>query len=221
VIQLSYVNAFPSIWEYHNAFQLGSIPWEAVLGPQCPICGGRADFRPIPPYQRLAATLIPYRREWIEVARFQCRSTGRTFSLLPCQLVPYHRYTVDSMLVALLLAAELRTPGGSGLTRAATALPADAGVSPWLLCCWLRLAVRGLRRAHAVLRQGHDLSDVRSGTDREGQLTEITRYVAAFAQRGRGPPGPRAVGRLLKHYQHRSGHFLLGTASQQRGSQCA
>ena len=141
--------------------------------------------------------------------------------MLPCQLVPYHHFTVDSILLALLLAADLRAPGGSGLSRAAAALPAEAGLSHWLLCRWLRLALRGLRRAHAVLAQGHDLDGVRSGRGIVDQLTEVTLYVGAFCQRGRGPPGSRAVGRLLKHYQHRSGHFLLGIPSQQRGSGCA
>lgn len=192
-----------------------------MIGPICPVCGGAPDFREIAPYDRQVATLLPPMQGRVEIARFQCRSTGRTFSLLPCQLVPYHRFTVDSILVALLLAAELGDEGRSGLARAAAAWSADAGLSHWQLSCWLRLAVRGLRRAHAVLAQGHDLGAVRSGDDVVGRLVELTQYVSAFARPPRGPPGRQAVLRLLKHHQPRSSHFLLGTPSQQRGSRCA
>ncbi len=220
LVQLTYVNGFDSIWEYVTAFEQQTISWEAAVGPRCPICGGAADYAPIPAYVRGVATLWPCREGHVWIARFRCRKTGRTFSLLPCQLVPYHRYTVDSILGALLLAAQLQGPRRAGLSRSPGELPPDSTVCRWLLFRWLHVAVRGLRRAHAVLAQGRELGAVRSGDEVADQLIEVAVYVGAFAPCGRGPPSLRAVRRLLAHYQHRSQatHFLLGTPSQQRGA---
>jgi hypothetical protein len=136
--------------------------------------------------------------------------------MLPCQLVPFHRYTVDSILVALLLASELSKPNQPGFFRAVDELPPDAPLSSWQLKRWLTLVVRGLRRAHSTLGYERDLSQVRSGTTVVEQLSEVVAYVGVFQERDRGPPGACAVGRLLRHYQHRSSHFLLGSPSQER-----
>lgn len=216
-IQHLYANGFASVWEYACAQARGEIPWTTIIGACCPVCGRVGDYREIQGYRRGVATLLPPRQGSVEITRFLCRETGRTFSMLPGQLVPYHRYTADSILVALLLAAELTAEGRPGLWRAVHELPPDALLSPWQLRRWLTVAVRGLRRAHTTLNQGRDLSHVRSGPTVADHLAEVTAYVSAFQVRDRGPPGPHAVGRLLRHHQHRSSHFLLGTPSQQRG----
>lgn len=136
--------------------------------------------------------------------------------MLPCQLVPYHRFTVESILVALLLASELSKPNQPGFFRAVDELPPDAPLSSWQLKQWLTLVVRGLRRAHVTLGHGRDLSHVRSGTTVVEQLSEVVAYVGVFQERDRGPPGACAIRRLLRHHQQRSSHFLLGSPSQER-----
>jgi hypothetical protein len=216
-IQLLYVNGFASIWEYKSELERDGVPWTSIIGPRCPLCGKTGCYREIPGYRRRAATLFPAREGTVEIARFQCRRTGRTFSMLPWQLVPYHRFTVDSLVLAVLLAAQCAAEGGSGLEQAAAELPVEADVSPWQLRRWLTVVVRGLRRSHGVLSRGADLSEVRSGIAVSELLAEVTGYVAAFSGRSRGPPGRHALDRLLRHHRRLSSSFLVGVASQHRG----
>jgi hypothetical protein len=79
------------------------------------------------------------------IARFLCRSTGRTFSLLPCQLAPYHRYTIESMILALLLVLQVCREEDSGVSAALEEFPADSDVTPWLLAYWRGVVLRALR----------------------------------------------------------------------------
>ena len=38
----------------------------------------------------------------------------------------------------------------------------ESMVTPWLVACWLKVVLQGLRRAHAVLRRFYDLNDIRT-----------------------------------------------------------
>ena len=158
--------------------------------------------------------LFPFRDGGVLIARFQCRSLLRTFSLLPYQLAPYSRYTLRSKVLALLLAHQIHQDEGSGVYAAPQELPHDCLVTPYLLLFWLSQVVRALRRAHPDLCAGHDLSQVRSGQDLKSQLVEVSTYVRAFSPRG--PPGARAVDRMLRHYALRTRKFFLGPPSQDR-----
>ncbi len=180
------------------------------------MCGGRAGYREITPYSRQVVELFPYRHRRVDVARFQCRDTLRTFSLLPCQLVPYHRYTLRSILLALVLASKLKAPTQPGLSRAANALHPDATVWPWQLRKWLGVVVSGLRRAHPILRFGGDLTQIRSGVCLSEQVLEVGAYVQSFVT-ARGPPDQAAVARLLSHYFEHTSRFIVGSPSQERG----
>ena len=91
-------------------------------------------------------------------------------------------------------------PGYPGLVRAVDELPPDVPLSRWQLRRWLSLAVCSLRRAHGILGQGRDLFHLRSGTTVVEPLAEVVAYVSVFQVRDRGPPGARAVGRLLRHH---------------------
>ena len=58
-----------------------------------------------------------YSEGMVPVARFQCLGTPGslpTFSLLPWQLAPYHRYTIVSMAWAVLLFREVFADGDGG-----------------------------------------------------------------------------------------------------------
>jgi hypothetical protein len=214
-IQLCYVNSFASIWEYDEAIRAGDIDLGPAIGPRCPICGGMPDWGPIASYYRGVVELFPFREGQVRIARFRCGKTGQTFSLLPHQLAPYHSYTSASMLTALLLAHQVLCIDKEGVSQAVAELPSDCNVTPWLLMLWLRLALRGLRRAHAELAVGYELGHIRSANRRRGQLEEVAMYLQVFAGTGPGPPR-RGADRLVLHHARRSRFFLLGTPSQHR-----
>jgi hypothetical protein len=187
----------------------------------CPICGTCCGYRPISAYRRGVIELFPvYRKGEVLVARAQCRTTRRTFSLLPHQLAPYHRYTVESMVVALMVVAGLsQAQSRPRLERTLEELPADCDVTLWLLCCWVHSVGRGLRGAHAVLCGWHDLSAVRCGSRPAEQLREVAQYLGALG--ARGPPRIEGIEAVLLRYGARTGRFLIGTASQDRRARLA
>jgi hypothetical protein len=49
---------------------------------------------------------------------------------LPYQLAPYHRYTIESMIMAVLLWSEIHTAGEGSVTAAVDELPGDCQVTP-------------------------------------------------------------------------------------------
>lgn len=215
VIQLCYVNSFGSIWEYASAARDGTIAYESAIGVSCPICGGHPCHRPIAPYNRWVVELFPFRRERVPVARFQCRRTLKTFSMLPFQLAPYHQYTVATMLTALVLAQQVLIEDGKGLGQTVLELPVESLVTTWLLRCWLGKVLKGLRRAHAELAVGHDLVGICTGRGLHDDLSEVRFYLTAFS--GRGPPGCRSANHLIEHHARRTRRFLVGAPSHVRG----
>jgi hypothetical protein len=221
-IQLPYPNSFPSIREYSNAFDNDEIDFAVVTGSICPICGNDRCFRQISPYERAiidieldedsAGEILKLQ---IRIARFLCRKTLRTFSLLPCQLLPYHRYTVASMVLALLLARKAATDEHRGFCFVATRwLPAESAITGWLLTCWLDVIVTGLRRGHAWLAKHHDLRRVSSAKTPEAKLREVHTYCSVIF--ARGPPTDRDIIAVTGAYGRAKHHFLFGSPSQFR-----
>jgi hypothetical protein len=153
------------------------------------------------------------------VARFLCRKTGRTFSLLPVWLVPYHQYTAASMFFALLLAMAAKPNGIKSLFAVAEKLiEADSKANGFLLGCWSVLCVVGLRRAHTELARWAKLGEVKSGPVRTDVLVEVAAYCQALGIRG--PPHCNVVHGLdevIQRHARTTGRFLLGTPSQERG----
>lgn len=215
-IQLVYTNDFPSIWEYHRAIRAERIDFFAYIGPVCPICADECGYREITPYSRGVIELFPiYRTGDVDIARFQCKATYRTFSLLPHHLVPYHRYTVDSMVIALIVACRLLHELGSpGLEKVLARLPADCEVTTWLLRCWVETIGVGFRRAHFLLAVRYDLSGICSGISFSDRLREISCYFAALGIRG--PPDDVGITPLLLCCRFEPGRFLVGIPSQER-----
>jgi hypothetical protein len=220
-IQLIYSNHFPSVWEYAEAIRANAVDVSAYVGAVCPICGTSCGYRPIPAYRRGVIELFPvYRKGEVLVARAQCRRTLRTFSLLPHQLAPYHRYTVDSMVITLVVAWRLSDGQGKPrLEKTLDELPGDCDVTPWLLSCWVQVLGQGLRGAHPVLAGWHDLSAVRSGTRLADTLSEVALYLGTLGIRG--PPRIEGIEEVLLRYGSQTGRFLIGTASQDRRTRLA
>lgn len=216
-IQLIYDNSFCSVWEYERAFLAEEIDWRSVVGEVCPLCGRAGGYREITPYKREAIELFPFRRGMVPVARFQCRQEKRTFSMLPCQLAPYHRYTLESMVLAVLLWRQVLVEEGVGAGAAVEELPGDSDVSPWLLRHWLGVLVAGFRLAHSALREWHDLDRIRSAGSRDqvGLLDEVHAYVAAFGG-GRDPPSRSGLREAMRRHGAATRRPLAGRLSQER-----
>lgn len=217
-IQRPYISSFSSLWECADAVAEKRVDWLREIGPACPICSKRECFRPITPYWRTVIDLLPYKEERIQVARFQCRRTGRTFSLLPIWLVPYHQYTVASMLLALLLAAAMDEHGIKSLFAVAEKLlESECRTNGFLLHRWLGVSVSGLRRAHHDLARWAPLGHIRSGRDARGRLVEVGAYCHSLGIRG--PPTLdelSGLDELLRRHARSTGRFLFGATSQDR-----
>ncbi|NTU47621.1 MAG: hypothetical protein HGA84_01285 [Syntrophobacteraceae bacterium] len=214
-IQLPYPNTYESIWEYREAFLSGQIDFVSFLGSDCPICGKQGCYREITPYWRYAIDLFPeFKKERIPVARFLCDKRQSTFSLLPTQLIPYHQYTVNAVIGALLLLLECSQRGQKGFYGASVAVHPDSLVTPWLVAYWLAVVVLGLRRAHGMLRQWYPLADIRS-SHRSAACQEVAAYFLSLGWHLRVRWGPLLHG-LSNRYSRRTGQFLFGTPSQSR-----
>lgn len=126
--------------------------------------------------------------------------------MLPWVLAPYHQYTIESMLGLLLVVH------GSDRGVAVTVideLPQDSDVSPWLVSCWIRMALTGLHRAHGELSRFYALDDLCT----DGGLPEVAGYCTALSTRD--PPTVEISGALRISWEH-AGMPLVGTPSQHR-----
>jgi hypothetical protein len=213
-IQLVYDNRFSSVFEYEDSFIEKKIDWRSVVGEACPVCGQTGCWREISPYDRTAIELFPFRKGKVSIARFQCRKTMRTFSLLPYQLAPYHQYTIESMIWALLLWYEIHEEAAGGASKAADELPADSSVTPWLLRHWLGVVALGLRSGHSVLRDWYELSGIHSGDRPDEMLREVYSYCLCFGSRG--PPNRLSLRAAMRRLGSVAGRHLVGVPSQER-----
>lgn len=220
-IQLPYSNDHADVWEYRRAFAAGGVDLRAAVGPTCPICERAECWREIAPYERDAIELFPSHKEGrVLVARGQCTRTGRTFSLLPTQLVPYYRYTLSSVVGALLLAWSVVREEGGGFGRVLERDPRfvpESRLTAWLLETWLDALLTGLRRAHPVLARRARLESIHSaiGPGRLGRLAEVAAYLGALGVRG-PPVDARGLDALVTRHGRETGRFLVGTPSQAR-----
>lgn len=187
-----------------------------MIGPRCKLCGREDCYREITPYSRRVIDFFPYREDDVLIPRFQCKKIQRTFSLLPVQLAPYHRYTVASMAFALLIAHVAARDEGIGLFSVAEKhLDGDSRVNGYLLSCWLGFMTCGFRRAHSWLLSRCDLRGIRSGGTWVEVLAEFDAYVSLVMPRG--PPERRArLAHIAGRYCRSSGCFLFGVPSQER-----
>lgn len=167
------------------------------------------------PYWRYAIDLYPFRKRRIPVARFLCRGKGCTFSLLPDQLIPYVQYTVEAVVRTILLVLEYRRRGQRGFYGASLEVDPDSSVTPWLIACWVAVVLKGLRRAHAVLRVRYDLSAIRTTGEGESLGTELEMYFTALGVWPRSA-GSKSLVAVVRSYSRHSGGFLFGTPSQLR-----
>lgn len=216
-IQLPYLNNFKSLWEYRKFFCTRRIDFLSYLGTECPLCGAAHCYRQITPYWRYAIELFPdFAKRRIPVARFLCRKRCETFSLLPVQLIPYYQYTAGAVLGVLLLGLGCFEAGQRGFGGACEAVHPDSLLTPFLIACWLQMALRGLHRAHAALSRWYDLGAIRTSQRKASPWHELKGYLEALGWQPAIRWGPWILERL-RRYSRATRQFLFGTPSQYRG----
>jgi len=193
----------------------GRIDFSSWIGPECPICGGLHCYREISPYWRYAIELFPeFEKKRIPIARFLCRTSQKTFSLLPIQLIPYFQYTLSAVLGTLLLGLGCRQMGQRGFHGASVQVDPDSLVTPWLVACWLMVVLRGFRHAHAVLGRWYDLNTIRT-PQRTRAWEEVLGYLLCFGWRPQRHSRP-LLWEVLHQYCRTTKRFLFGIPSQER-----
>jgi hypothetical protein len=169
------------------------------------------------PYWRYAIELFPeFKKKRIPIARFLCRRSRKTFSLLPIQLIPYFQYTVGAVIGTLFLGMGCWQKGQKGFHGAAVKVDEvdpESLVTPWLITCWLVAVVQGLRRGHAALREFYNLDAIHTS----GAWEEATAYFAAFGLRLKIDRLSLLMD-LAYRYSRATGQFLFGTPSHYRRS---
>ena len=155
-----------------------------------------------------------FKKERIPIARFVCRSRLRTFSALPTQLIPYHQYTVNAVIGALLLGLQCRQRGQKGYHGATLAVDPESFVTPWLIATWLAMAVLGFRRAHAVLSGFYNLAEIHI-ENITGAWEKVAGYFTCWGCTPQTRWGPVLQG-LVNRYSLSGRLFLLGRPSQGR-----
>ena len=209
-------NTFDTIWEYRDSFQAVKIDFVSVIGVYCPVCGREQCYRAITPYWRYAIDLFPEcRKERIPVARFLCRQTRKTFSLLPIQLIPYFQYTVQAVIGTLLLGMQFWQTGQRGFHGAAKGVDPDSRVTPWLVTYWFMTVIKGFRRAHATLIHWYDLSGICS-RKKEELYAEASGYFSVLEWKQENPRWA-LLALAFARYSRKTKLFLFGIPSQWRG----
>ena len=104
--------------------------------------------------------------------------------------------------------------GKQGFYGAMVSVDPDSDLTSWLVAYWLAVVVRGLRRAHAVLRRFYDLSSIRT-SQRAVAWQEVADYFLAFGIAPKMRWGP-LLQTLLYRYSSTTRQLLFGTPSQSR-----
>jgi len=155
-----------------------------------------------------------FKKERIPIARFVCTSRLRTFSALPTQLIPYHQYTINAVIGALLLGLQCRIKGQKGFHGASLAVDPESFVTPWLIATWLTMVVLGFRRAHAVLSRFYNLAEIHL-ENKTAAWEKAAGYFMCLNCKPQTRWGPVLQG-LANRYSLSCRLFLLGSPSQGR-----
>lgn len=107
------INIEETLYEYYqkvkgkteNIYTILSLPVD--IRSSCPICGGTDCVQFICYYTRIVIDEKGRCYTDFPIARFLCKSTDRTCSLLPQQLVPYCKYSIELILTICKLAFSL------------------------------------------------------------------------------------------------------------------
>lgn len=143
-----------------------------------------------------------------------CRRHRRTFSVLPTQLIPYHQYTANAVIGALLLGLQCRRSGQKGYHGAALAVDPESRISPWLIATWLSMVGVGFRRAHSLLSGFYNLAEIHI-EHVTGAWEKVSGYFTCLHCTPQARWGPVLQG-LVNRYSLSCRLFLLGSPAQGR-----
>lgn len=94
----------------------------------------------------------------------------------------------------------------------------DSALTPFLVWYWLRMVIKGFRRAHWLLKTRYDLRGVKSGEGTRGLMDEAAGYRKSLAAGGLSGWHHKMVD-LPRVWVQSGGHFFYGTSSQHRREQ--
>ena len=199
------------IWEYKAAFS--SINFQGYIGSKCLICGSKDCYKPIKEYYRYAIDLFSFKKDRVPVSRFLCTKTNKTFSLLPCQLIPYCQYTVSAMVGTLLMVYDFQQAGRTGYHGASLKLDSDCSVTPFLIRTWAVLLLSGFLRGHHVLCKKFPLQ-VLTRPDPRNAIRTIYLYLQSIS--GFDSPDRQSVKPAIRYHFKQTGKCLFGKTSGER-----
>ena len=147
------------------------------------------------------------------MARFLCNTTGRTFSLLPHQLIPYCQYTVDAVVGTLLKVYDFQQTGQAGYYGASLELDPDCSVTPYLIQTWAVLFLSGLMRGHHALCEKFSLQ-VSTMPEPGDTIKTIYLYLQSISDFD--SPDRQSVEPAIRYYFNQTGTCLFGRTSCDR-----
>jgi hypothetical protein len=147
------------------------------------------------------------------------RVRNATFSLLPHQLAPYQRYTILSMVWAVLFLCRARE-SGSPYEDLFACLPHNCAATLSLVLSWCAKLRLAFQRAHATLGLlGYLLHHIQIEPSSHN-ADVVLAYFKAIIPMATGPPTkPRvanAMAPMLKEHCEKTRRHFLGTPSQER-----
>ena len=179
----------------------------------CPICGSSDCVRFHNYYRRKVIDIDGSYYEDFPIARFLCRNRGLTFSLLPYQLVPYRKYSLELILLILQLSYQ------ENRSRALDHL-GEVGIFSVTYCyiaIFIKIVKESLEKA-VISGDYAELNKIVGSKDSEkARLESFMAFLSEFEfSHGRSIiQGPCALG--YDFYLRSRGRFLFGTPSQFRG----
>ena len=146
------------------------------------------------------------------MARFLCGSTGKTFSILPRQLIPYCQYTVDAVVGTLLKVYKFQQIGQTGYHGASLELDCDCSVTPYLIQAWAMLILSGFLRGHHVLHEKYPLQTSKM-PDPRNKIKIIYLYFLSVSGIA---PHRQSVKSAKRYHNQQTGKGLFGRTSCDR-----
>jgi hypothetical protein len=145
------------------------------------------------------------------VARFLCGSTGKTFSLLPRQLLPYCQYTIDAVVGTLFKVYKFQQIGQTGYHGASLELDCDCSVTPYLIQTWAMLILSGFLRGHHVLHKKYPLQTSKT-SDQRNKIKVIYLYFQSISS----VDSNLNVTSAIQYHFQQTGKCLFGRTSCDR-----
>lgn len=167
----------------------------------CPYCRRRDCYIRNGYYTRSAIELGPYCHHRVKVQICWCKKTKMTFSLLPCQLAPYFRYVVSSILWLLWFVFERTTNMNESIESAADQA-GDSPVLPRHISFWSERVIAASQRCLSEL--GVQVTG-RAPPDRLQRVVFYLRLLACQQQL----PALVSLEQVILHYCSTTGfHYL-------------